>query len=114
MFVSDFYNHRVLIYNTIPATNNASADVVIGQANFTNNLMTAYKNGSSVDTFTLAPVGNVSNTSQVAIAHRIGTNGTTPEFMFKGSIGLIRIYNTALSSSQVLANFNLNKSTFGL
>jgi len=87
---------------------------IVGVFDFTNDLMTVYKNGSSVNTLTLAPVGNVSNTSQLAIAHRIGTNGTTPEFMFKGSIGLIRIYNTALSSSQVLANFNLNKTTFGL
>lgn len=87
---------------------------IVGVFDFTNDLMTVYKNGSSVNTLTLASVGNVSNTSQLAIAHRIGTNGTTPQFMFKGSIGLIRIYNTALSSSQILANFNSNKTTFGL
>ncbi|HPJ73195.1 MAG TPA: hypothetical protein PK636_10960, partial [bacterium] len=34
LFVSDTYNHRVLIYNSIPAWNNATADVVIGQADF--------------------------------------------------------------------------------
>ncbi|GAG13725.1 unnamed protein product, partial [marine sediment metagenome] len=37
LFVADRYNNRVLIYNSIPTTNNASADVVIGQANFTSN-----------------------------------------------------------------------------
>jgi len=35
LFIADFKNNRVLIYNSIPTTNNASADVVIGQQNFT-------------------------------------------------------------------------------
>ncbi len=65
-------------------------------------------------TVSLVGVGTISNTSQVAIAHRIHRTTQAPEFMFKGSIGLIRIYNTALSSSQVLTNFNANKNTFGL
>jgi hypothetical protein len=37
LFVADAMNNRVLIYNTIPTSNNASADVVIGQADFTGN-----------------------------------------------------------------------------
>jgi len=35
LFIVDISNNRVLIYNSIPTTNNASADVVIGQLNFT-------------------------------------------------------------------------------
>ena len=35
LIVSDLDNHRVLIFNSIPTTNGASADVVLGQANFT-------------------------------------------------------------------------------
>lgn len=35
LFIGDAGNHRVLIFNTIPVSNNASADVVVGQANFT-------------------------------------------------------------------------------
>ena len=35
LFVADTNNHRVLIYNTIPTANNAPADVVVGQTNFT-------------------------------------------------------------------------------
>src|SRR5258705_10431531 len=34
LFISDFSNNRVLIYNTLPTTNNASADVVVGQVDF--------------------------------------------------------------------------------
>ena len=32
--ISDYGNHRVLIYNSIPSVNGASADVVLGQAGF--------------------------------------------------------------------------------
>jgi uncharacterized protein (TIGR03437 family) len=35
LYVADTQDNRVLIYNKIPTTNNAAADVVIGQPNFT-------------------------------------------------------------------------------
>ncbi|GEM_PF-1679139 len=35
LFIADTYNHRVLIFNSIPTANNANADIVIGQPNFT-------------------------------------------------------------------------------
>ncbi|MFA5936625.1 MAG: NHL repeat-containing protein [Candidatus Paceibacterota bacterium] len=35
LFISDCTDNRVLIYNSIPTSNGASADVVIGQADFT-------------------------------------------------------------------------------
>ena len=34
LFVADYYNDRVLIWNSIPSTNGAPADVVIGQQDF--------------------------------------------------------------------------------
>ena len=37
LFIGDDDNNRVLIYNSIPSSNNASADVVIGQQNFSSN-----------------------------------------------------------------------------
>ncbi|TPW10774.1 MAG: haloacid dehalogenase, partial [Acidimicrobiaceae bacterium] len=37
LFVSDQYNNRVLIWNTIPTTNQQVADLVLGQPNFTSN-----------------------------------------------------------------------------
>jgi carbon monoxide dehydrogenase subunit G len=36
LFVADRFNHRVLIWNSIPTVNNVPADVVVGQTNFTN------------------------------------------------------------------------------
>jgi uncharacterized protein (TIGR03437 family) len=35
LFVADTQDHRVLIYNSIPTSNNAAADVVLGEPNFT-------------------------------------------------------------------------------
>lgn len=37
LMIADRNNRRILIYNTIPSSNGASADSVIGQSNFTNN-----------------------------------------------------------------------------
>ena len=37
LYVADTFNNRVLIYNTIPTSNGASANVVLGQANLTSN-----------------------------------------------------------------------------
>lgn len=49
LFVADSLNNRVLIYNRIPASNGASADVVLGQPNFDANraLLTASNTLSS-------------------------------------------------------------------
>ena len=35
LFIADSQDNRVLIYNKVPTSNNAPADVVVGQANFT-------------------------------------------------------------------------------
>jgi len=35
LYVADTQNHRVLIYNSVPTSNGAAADVVLGQPNFT-------------------------------------------------------------------------------
>ncbi len=50
LFIADAFNHRVLIYNSIPTSNNASADVVIGQADMTSE---SANQGGSADANTL-------------------------------------------------------------
>jgi hypothetical protein len=87
---------------------------VVGVFNFTTDIITAYKNGSSAGTVSLTNVGSVANTSRVAIGHRISTNGTSAEILFKGSIGMIRFYNTALSTEEVSQLFTNARSTFGI
>lgn len=87
---------------------------LVGVFNFTTDVLTVYNNGVSVTTTSLAGVGQVSNSSPVGIAHRVSPNGLYGEFVFKGSIGVIRIYNSALSASDVSKNFEANRGTYGI
>jgi hypothetical protein len=82
---------------------------------FVSKTLTLYRDGSSVGSTSLAGVNQVSNTSPVCIAARLtSAGGAQSNIMFKGTIGIIRIYNTALTSDQVLQNFNVNKIRYGL
>jgi hypothetical protein len=87
---------------------------VVGVFNFTTDVLSVYKNGSLSATASLVGVGQVSNSSPVGIAHRVSVDGSSAEFMFKGSIGIIRIYSSALSASDVSKNFESNRSTYGI
>jgi hypothetical protein len=77
-------------------------------------VLTAYKNGVSNGTASLTGVGTVSNTSAVGIAQRLEPPPSPPSKLFKGSIGLIRFYNTALSAAQVTKLFTDTRTTFGI
>jgi hypothetical protein len=46
MFLGDFYNNRILAYGSLPTINNANADFVLGQPDFTTAIATATKRGS--------------------------------------------------------------------
>jgi hypothetical protein len=87
---------------------------VVGVFNFTTDVLSVYKNGSLGATASLVGVGQVSNSSPVGIAHRVSTDGLSAEFMFKGSVGIVRMYSSALSTSDVLTNFNANRSIYGI
>ncbi len=89
---------------------------VVGVFDFTMDikLMTGYKNGASAGTASLASLGNISNTSDVGIAQRLEPSPSPPSKFLKGSIGLIRFYDTALTAEQVSQLFTNTKSTFGI
>jgi hypothetical protein len=55
---------------------------------------------------------NVASTSLWIGSNRSGT--TTPSFPFTGNIYNVHIYNRALSSQEVLQNYNALKSRFNL
>jgi len=57
LFIADYSNHRVLIFNHIPNSNNASADVVIGQPDMSSN---SSNQGGSVVANTLSSPQSVS------------------------------------------------------
>ena len=94
LFVSDNINSRVLIYNKIPTTNGASADVVIGQPNFTSNLA---NQGGSVAANTLA------NPQQVA------TDGTRL-FITDSSNYRVLIYNRIPTTNNASADIVIGQT----
>ncbi|ASB48912.1 HYR-like domain-containing protein [Alkalitalea saponilacus] len=56
LVVSDHFNHRVLVYNTIPETNGASADVVVGETSTARTRINRLRNPSGVS---LSPDGKL-------------------------------------------------------
>jgi hypothetical protein len=87
LFINDGKNNRVLIYNTIPTSNNAAADVVIGQPDFTSNLVNQ-GGGPAANTLYLPYAGlfsdgkrlfiNDADNSRVLIYNSIPTSNNAP------------------------------------
>jgi hypothetical protein len=82
----------------------------------TTDVLSIYRNGVLGGTVSLAIVNgnNISNTSKVGIAHRVAVGGVGAQVMFKGSVGIIRMYSSALSASDVSKNFEANRSIYGI
>lgn len=76
LFASDDFNHRILIWNSIPTQNGAEADVVVGQTDFTSNVP-----GLSATSLN-RPVGFWVGSSKLVIAdarnHRVLIYNTIP------------------------------------
>lgn len=72
-------------------------------------LLTFYRNAQSAGTTPLTLTGNIDNTSPLNLMRR--GNGL---YYANGEMGSFRIYNRALSASEVLQNYNALKSRFGL
>lgn len=88
---------------------------IVAVFDFVGKTLKVYRDGGNVVSASLIVIGQVSNTSPIAIASRLtSTGGAQSSIMFKGTIGIIRTYNIALSSDQVTQNFNANRSRFGL
>lgn len=83
--------------------------------NFVARTLTVYRNGVSVGSTSLVGVNQVSNTSPVGIAGRIPVSPATGVLVpFKGSIGIIRLYNKALTNAEILQNYDDKKIRFSL
>lgn len=81
LFISDWGNNRVLIFNSLPTSNNTSADIVLGQTNMTSN---SENQGSTVNANTMdAPNGIYTNGKKLFIVdqhnHRILIFNSVPE-----------------------------------
>lgn len=69
IYVTEAYNHRVLIFNQFPSKNGQEADLVLGQANFSSNSMGV--GGSPC----LGPMG-ASSANQIFCPQGVAKNGT--------------------------------------
>ncbi len=96
LLLIDAGNHRSLIYNSIPTTNNASADIVIGQADFTHG---SANQGGSVSANTLNTPASLAFDGQELFISDQGNNR-------------VLIYNSMPISNNVLANVVLGQSAF--
>jgi hypothetical protein len=71
-----------------------------------------YINGSSVST--TIPYNTLSATILNDVVPKIGQRAGNTDFPYLGNISTTRIYNRALSATEVLQNYNAQKSRFGL
>jgi hypothetical protein len=75
---------------------------------FTGAVLTAYFDGSS-----LGVANRATSTTTAAGTLKIGTRDDGYAQHYVGDISVIKIYNIALNSAQVLANYNASKGRFG-
>lgn len=98
LIVADTDNDRVLIFNSIPTSNGASANVVVGQADFTHN---SANQGGSVDANTLnLSTGSIVGTysGRLLIADRVNNR--------------VLIYNTIPTANNASANVVVGQADF--
>jgi hypothetical protein len=78
-----------------------------------------FTNGSSLETFINGDSVNSVSCGTITVPNStaplyIGGETSAGSRWFNGRIGIVRLYNTALSSTDVLANYNGSKATYGL
>ena len=79
--------------------------------NTSNNIIT-YVNGSSYNTTSNPNVNSILNTTSNLYLGSYN-NGEYPQW-FNGKLGIVRIYNSALSASDVSKNFEANRGIYGI
>lgn len=93
LIVADSLNNRVLIWNTIPTTNGAAADIVLGQSNFTSSTI------------------NDANASTLYYPTAIWSDGTRLLVLDAGN-NRVMLWNTFPTYSNQAATLVLGQSTF--
>jgi hypothetical protein len=79
--------------------------------NVADNTLQTFVNGSSIGSVGHSSASIVNTTNPLYIG---SYNGGAFAQWFNGRIGITRLYNAALTSTQVLQNFNADKSKYGL
>jgi hypothetical protein len=95
-------------YQTVLST---WAQVVYVWRNIASNSLQTFINGASIGSVSHS-LASILNTP--ANLYLGSYNGGEYSQWFNGRIGVVRLYNAALSAGQVLQNFNADRSTYGL
>ena len=116
LIVCDRYNHRVLIYNQIPTENNADADVVIGQDDFTSRIYgTAanrlfYPYGVSVSVDGKLFIADSENHRVLVFNSVPSTSGSAADYVLGQSSMTSRSYGTSSTSMYYPASVSVSRS----
>ena len=89
---------------------------VVGVYNWTSGSLLPYKNGiqtGTVGDLSAIAGSNITSTTPITLALGPNTIGALVQ-EFKGDIGIFRIYSKALTSGEVLQNFEADRSIFGI
>jgi hypothetical protein len=73
-----------------------------------------YVNGTQVATRADPYTGSVTNPQELWIGRSAYSGGTPSGYQFTGDIGQVFVYNTVLTPTQILQNYNATRSTYGL
>jgi len=77
-------------------------------------LVTGYRDGSSVGTYDHDPEENPAPALAANQPVQIGRYQGVDSFAYTGKIGEVRVYNRALSATEVLQNFNSTRGKYGV
>lgn len=105
LFIADTNNHRVLIYNSIPTTNGAAANAVIGQPNLTAN--SANQGGSAAANTLRYPTSAKVFNNKLAISEGHHTFPSSSD-----GNNRVLIYNTIPSTNNVAADVVIGQPDF--
>jgi len=85
---------------------------ICGVFSFSKKQLVTYLNGEVVGLIPLNITGNISNTSQLNISRLSFEGGSTSDYLFKGCVGIVRIYNKELNSSEIYRNYVYDSSLY--
>jgi hypothetical protein len=106
------YNGSINPLIAMPVSTNTWVQLV-GVFNHTTDTLSGYVNGAFVTSVAMAITGTISNGSTLNIARRANPGGGGGNY-FTGSVGIVRIYSTALSASEIAQNFQADRGRFGI
>ncbi|HTX38708.1 MAG TPA: hypothetical protein VME43_26965 [Bryobacteraceae bacterium] len=107
LYIADTQNNRVLIYNQIPTANNAAADLVLGQPNFTSAITPTFSNVCCTTGGTISEPDGASPTSMFDPVS-VTTDGT---HLFVADLGYNRIliWNSLPTANQAPADVEIGQ-----